>query len=66
VTLVNEKGRGMNDIGLLKIHLMTDGIAVTPGAREVLRSMAGRPAPLTLDDYASTSGSRCGWRATSG
>lgn len=46
----------MKSVQLLKIRLMTDGVSVTPRAKQVLRDTPGRPAPLTLNDYASTSG----------
>ena len=45
-----------SELHRLKTSLMTDGIAVTSRARAVLRDTPGRPQPLTLNDYASTSG----------
>ena len=45
----------MNDLQKLKIQLMTEGIAVSEDARRQLTGL-GQDKPLTLADYASTSG----------
>jgi Radical SAM superfamily len=52
-----QKGERMLEaIQRLKIDVMTHGLAISEAAREEMRGSEPRPRPLTLADYASTSG----------